>query len=156
DFGAPAVFTVPGRIIDHNGRKYPANFSQLGQPAEKGRHSPELVLAPGFVGVIVTLGAIQTATQEHPDLLGHDALGTTQIRAVVIMTARTVEALRCNPLAGHLIVGLISSDALPNPFPVRFRVQWKAVFIDDTEKIGKTPSPVIRVFRRVEKCLDQS
>jgi len=31
-----------------------------------------------------------------------------------------------------------------------------AVFIDDTEKIRKTPSPVIRVFRRVEKCLDQS
>ena len=72
------------------------------------------------------------------------------------MTARTVEDLRCNPLAGHLIVGLISSDALPNPFPVRFRVHWKAVFVDDTEKIGKTPSPVIRVFRRVEKCLDQS
>ena len=38
---------------------------------EEGRHAPELVLAPVFVGVVVALRAIEAASHEDADLFGH-------------------------------------------------------------------------------------
>ena len=41
------------------------------EPSEEGGHAPELILAPVLVGMIVALGAIEAASEEHADLFRH-------------------------------------------------------------------------------------
>ena len=43
----------------------------LEEPSEKGGHAPELILAPVFIGMVVTLRAVEAASEEDANLFGH-------------------------------------------------------------------------------------
>ena len=52
-----------------------AGIAHLEEAAEEGGKAPELILAPGFIGVVVALGAFEATAEEDADLFGHGLFG---------------------------------------------------------------------------------
>ena len=85
-------------------------------PEERGQ-TPELILAPGFVRMVVALRAIETPAEEDPDLFGHGFAG----RADYVIGRKCRVDHRSPALSvahSHLIVWLVRGDARPDPLAV--------------------------------------
>src|SRR5439155_5641015 len=98
---------LPGGKIDQQGIVLAAGNGQL---SEERRQPPELVLAPGLEGMIVTLGAFQPHPAENAQLLRHDLLRLDEIRNTEDMGGRAAVALGGDAFAGDLIVGFVRGD----------------------------------------------
>ena len=122
------------------------DVSHPGQLTVEGGHAPELVLTPGLVGVVVALGAVQPPAQKDPHLLAHHVLGRGQISPdEIVVQGRTAVALSRDTLAGHLVVGLVAGNPVPNPFPVEAAVLGKSLHrLADPEEIGKPEGPMVQ------------
>src|SRR5262245_31841352 len=104
--------------------------------------------------MVMTLSAIQPTTHEYSYLLCHVVVGLEFARIVV--GCRPSSSLSRYSFQGNLVVRLVLSNAVSNPFPIRKHLLWgkPCCIQSDTEKIGEAKSPIVDVLRRVDQNID--
>src|SRR5258706_509662 len=134
DFRPSSILSVTSRVVENHGGTCSSQISNISQAPKKNKESPELVLAPSFIRMVVTLGAVQPTAQEDSNFLGHHVLRTTQVRTTIPMATRAVISLPRNSLPGHLIVWLVGGDVVPYPLPIHLGKGGGTLFKRDSEK----------------------
>ncbi len=99
--------------------------------------------------MVMTLSAVQTASEEDPYLFGHYVSRRTDLVVRQEMTRRRSVSLRREPFARDLIVGPIRLDVRANPLPV-FLAPLRCQPVGenrDAEDIGETEGPIVDKLR---------
>src|SRR4051794_27088037 len=102
-----------GRMVDHH-RTY------FEEPRKVRSHSPELVLTPVFVRMIVTLRAIESPSHEDSNLFSHCVAGAPDLVVWQEMPRCRAVPLRRNTFLGDLIVRTICLNIGADPLPIFF------------------------------------
>ena len=140
----------------HVGGMVHHHLAHAEHPGKEGRHAPELVLAPVFVGVVVALRAIEAASHEDADLFGHGFVRRSDLVVGQEMARRRLVALDGDALARDLVVGAVVFDIGANPLPVfRHPLGRQAVAEDgDAEEVGEAEGPVVDELGRCDQRID--
>ena len=127
-----------------------------GHPFEECGQTPELVLTPRFVGVVVALGTVQAPSQEDPELLGHGVLGPGDDTVLQEMARGAVVALGRDPFPGHLVEGFVGGHRIPDPLPVDVAVLGHSGGdVTDSEQVGQPEGPIVGELQRLQEDAHQ-
>src|SRR5687768_3944860 len=85
---------------------------------EETRHSPKLILAPVLVWMVMTLGAIEAASEEDPHFLRHHFSRRSNLVVREKVARGRLVTLGRYPLARDFIVWAIRLDVPADPFPI--------------------------------------
>ena len=160
-FATPAldeqVHLLTGWVLkdDRTGLLPPPSYQV--HASEECSQPPKLILAPGFKGMVMALGAVQPASHEDSDLFGHLVLRITHLSIGQEVSGRRTVADGCNALPGHLVVGSIAGDVAANPLPVTFGpLQVDAVLEEShPEKLREPIGPIIHELGGLQERIDQ-
>ena len=112
---------LEGGVVHQQGVVH-GRVPQIHHPAVKGGHPPELILAPGFKGMVVAAGAVQPPGQVDPHLLGDHFRRGDDEPQLVEEAGGSVVTLGRNPVHRQLVVGLVDGDALSQPLAVELGI----------------------------------
>ena len=143
------------RVIENDGVvTRPAGPEHM---AEERGQTPKLVLCPVFIGMIVAARAIEAASQEDLGLLEHGVRRKLDDLQRKEVPRRATVPLGGDAFASHLVEGPVRRHVIADPLPVvTAPLGVDAVLIDrHPEEIRKAIRPVVDVFRRVKKNVDE-
>ena len=105
----------------------------------------------------MTLGTIQPLPQEHANLLGHHVLGKQHFAASTEVVPRgTVVALGRDAFSRYLVVRLVLSDTVAEPFPIKLgRLGIPLRVRVHSQEIAEAKRPIVHIFGGVDQDLNQ-
>jgi hypothetical protein len=154
DFGVAHAF-VEGVIEDD---VLVAGVAHFEHTAEEGGEAPELILAPGFIGMVVALGAFEATAEEDADLFGHGLFGGADDVVGQEVARGAVVALGREAFPGHTVIGLILGDGLADPFAVHLA----PLGVDpvgeegDAEEVLETEGPIVGELGGGDESVDDA
>src|SRR5690349_1930955 len=107
--------------------------------------------------MVVALRTVEPPPQEDSHLLSHHVLREGHFStSAKVMPRRAVITLGRNPLSRYLVIGLVMSNAVAYPFPIKLSRFCVALGVGiGPKKVSKTIGPVIHVLRGFEQDLNQ-